>query len=287
MKLAENRSERSHAHGRRHSGRIRSLRAGGSGRLRAASPILEVAGDLPARVLRGGDGAGCRPLPRTMGGRHACLLWSAYPGKPAGRGNGARDHPRCRSRAPDSVTARLLHRTTLARGWGNVAGVGTLIESSVTWAQSLSWRMERQWLDPVGSESVAGVVRRLGAVLSMDESLAELAVRTRRSASRPGELRAALVRGGGQGVRLPRVDALPVAGGRRDLPGPAVCRPAVGVGEPGGALPARAIRLARLEGYRREALRGGPLTAVELGEALATTRRTGISSRSSTRAPER
>jgi len=68
-------------------------------------------------------------------------------------------------------------------------------ETSVTWAQALSWRMERQLLDPVGSESVAGVVRRLGAVLSMDESLAELAVGSRRATSRPGELAAALASG--------------------------------------------------------------------------------------------
>ena len=68
-------------------------------------------------------------------------------------------------------------------------------EASVTWPQALSWRMSRQLLDPVGSESVAGVVGRLGAVLSMDESLAELAVRTRRATSRPGELAAALASG--------------------------------------------------------------------------------------------
>jgi hypothetical protein len=55
--------------------------------------------------------------------------------------------------------------------------------------------MERHLLEPVGSESVGAVVRRLGAVLSMDESLAELAVRTRRQQSRPGELAAALVDG--------------------------------------------------------------------------------------------
>lgn len=71
----------------------------------------------------------------------------------------------------------------------------TTTEAAVTWAQALSWRMGRHLLDPVGSESVAGVVRRLGAVLSMDESLAELAVRTRRTASRPGELAAALADG--------------------------------------------------------------------------------------------
>ena len=68
-------------------------------------------------------------------------------------------------------------------------------EASVTWAQALAWRLERQLLDPVGSESVAGVVRRLGAVLSVDESLAELAVRTRRTTSRPGELERALSNG--------------------------------------------------------------------------------------------
>ena len=68
-------------------------------------------------------------------------------------------------------------------------------ELSVSWAQALSWRLERQLLEPVGSESVAGVVRRLGAVLSMDESLAELAVRTRRTRSRPGELAQALADG--------------------------------------------------------------------------------------------
>jgi hypothetical protein len=65
----------------------------------------------------------------------------------------------------------------------------------VTWAQALAWRMRRQLLDPVGTESVASVVRRLGAVLSMDESLAELAVRTRRTSSRPGELAEALADG--------------------------------------------------------------------------------------------
>lgn len=71
----------------------------------------------------------------------------------------------------------------------------TSTDASVTWAQALSWRLQRHLLDPVGSEPVAEVVRRLGAVLSMDESLAELAVRTRRATSRPGELAKALVDG--------------------------------------------------------------------------------------------
>jgi hypothetical protein len=73
--------------------------------------------------------------------------------------------------------------------------MGTSTEASVTWAQALAWRMQRQLLDPVGSYSVGDVVGRLGAVLSMDESLAELAVRTRRATSRPGELTTALAAG--------------------------------------------------------------------------------------------
>lgn len=70
--------------------------------------------------------------------------------------------------------------------------MGTSAELSVTWDQALAWRMRRHLLDPVGTEPVAGVVRRLGAVPAMDEALAELAVRTRRRTSRPGELARAL-----------------------------------------------------------------------------------------------
>ena len=73
--------------------------------------------------------------------------------------------------------------------------MGTSSQMRVSWGQALGWRMARQLLDPVGSESVADVVRRLGAVPSMDESLAELAVRTRRATSRPGELARALAAG--------------------------------------------------------------------------------------------
>jgi len=71
----------------------------------------------------------------------------------------------------------------------------TSTEARTTWRQALAWRMERHLLDPVGSGSAAEVVSRLGAVLSMDESLAELAVRARRTASRAGELAQALADG--------------------------------------------------------------------------------------------
>ena len=148
--------------------------------------------------------------------------------------------------------------------------MSTSTEASVTWAQALAWRKERQLLDPVGSESVAGVVRRLGAVLSMDESLAELAVRTRRATSRPGELAAALVDGdvvkvfafrGSMHYLSPEEGgiylALRSAGRQWELP-------------------------SWVEHYRlspsdwpdfraavRAALSDGPLTVVELGQALA------------------
>jgi hypothetical protein len=55
--------------------------------------------------------------------------------------------------------------------------------------------MQRHLLEPVGDESVAGVVQRLGAVLASDEGLAELAVRTRRTGSQRGEVARALAKG--------------------------------------------------------------------------------------------
>jgi hypothetical protein len=71
----------------------------------------------------------------------------------------------------------------------------TSTELRVTWRQALAWRLERHLLDPVGSQPVADVVRRIGAVLSWDESLAELAVRSRRTTSQSGELAQALADG--------------------------------------------------------------------------------------------
>jgi hypothetical protein len=142
-------------------------------------------------------------------------------------------------------------------------------QSAVTWAQALAWRLGRHLLDPIGSASVGGVVRRLGAVLSMDESLAELAVRTRRQQSRPGELAAALTDG-------EVIKAFAFRGSMHYLSP-----------EDGGIY--LALRAAGrqwelsswVDYYRlapsdwpdfraavREALNGGPLTVTELGEAL-------------------
>jgi Winged helix DNA-binding domain len=63
----------------------------------------------------------------------------------------------------------------------------------LSWSRALAWRLRRQLLDPVGTESVAGVVRRLGAVRAGDA--AELAIRVRRERSRAGEVDRALAEG--------------------------------------------------------------------------------------------
>jgi hypothetical protein len=66
---------------------------------------------------------------------------------------------------------------------------------ALNWSQALAWRMRRQLLDPVGTESVVGVVRRLGAIPAQLDSAAELAVRARRERSRSGEVSRALAEG--------------------------------------------------------------------------------------------
>lgn len=70
----------------------------------------------------------------------------------------------------------------------------------ISWPQALAWRLRQHLLAPVGGESVEGepvegVVRRLGAVLAMDDSLAELAVGVRRTRPQPGEVARALADG--------------------------------------------------------------------------------------------
>ena len=68
-------------------------------------------------------------------------------------------------------------------------------QARVTWAQALSWRLERHLLEPPGDGSVGDVVRRLGAVLSMDETLARIAVGTRRRDGDGGALATAFAAG--------------------------------------------------------------------------------------------
>ncbi|HTF12148.1 MAG TPA: crosslink repair DNA glycosylase YcaQ family protein [Asanoa sp.] len=66
---------------------------------------------------------------------------------------------------------------------------------SLTWSEALSWRLRRQFLDPVGSGSVADVVRRLGAIPAYPDHTAELAIRLRRADAQPGDVAAALADG--------------------------------------------------------------------------------------------
>ena len=65
----------------------------------------------------------------------------------------------------------------------------------VTWDQALAWRMRRQLLDPVADRSVADVVRRMCGIQAQVASYAELCVRVRRTASKPGDVARALGQG--------------------------------------------------------------------------------------------
>src|SRR5262245_45751029 len=65
----------------------------------------------------------------------------------------------------------------------------------LSWAVALAWRLRRHLLDPIGTESVAGVVQRLCAVPAQPDDAAELALRTRRQRSAVGEVALALAEG--------------------------------------------------------------------------------------------
>ena len=72
-----------------------------------------------------------------------------------------------------------------------------------------AWRLRRHLLDPVGMESVEGVVGRLGAVQAGSDWVSELSIRTRRRDSQVG-------RGRGSSGRRP--DHQDVRVSRRDAP---------------------------------------------------------------------
>jgi Winged helix DNA-binding domain len=65
----------------------------------------------------------------------------------------------------------------------------------ISWKQALAWRMQRHLLDPVGALSPARVAGRLCGVQAQVASSAELAIRVRRTKSRPGEVSRALSSG--------------------------------------------------------------------------------------------
>ena len=145
---------------------------------------------------------------------------------------------------------------------------------SLSWSRALAWRMRQQLLDPVGNESVAGVVRRLGSIPAQFDAAAELAVRARRERSRSGEVARALAEG-----RIIKTFAFR---GATHLMTP----------QEGGAFLAlrAASRMWELPSWQkhygltpsdwpflreavREALAEGPLTRHELGDAVTARRR--------------
>lgn len=65
----------------------------------------------------------------------------------------------------------------------------------ISWPQALAWRLGRQFLEPIGSASVAATVDRLCALPATPEASAELAIRLRRARSRAGEVAQALADG--------------------------------------------------------------------------------------------
>jgi hypothetical protein len=66
---------------------------------------------------------------------------------------------------------------------------------SVSWPTALSWRLERQLLDPVRQVAVDEVVRRLGGVQAQVQSSADLGIRVRRASSEVGDVDRALADG--------------------------------------------------------------------------------------------
>jgi hypothetical protein len=63
---------------------------------------------------------------------------------------------------------------------------------TLNWSQALAWRMRRQLLDPIGTESVEAVVKRLAAVQA---SAAELSIRARQLRSSAEDVDRALMEG--------------------------------------------------------------------------------------------
>src|SRR5262249_39974313 len=73
-----------------------------------------------------------------------------------------RDHART-----DPSRRRSRVRVTLP---GTVIDPDYGLRVSLDWPHALAWRMRQQLLDPVGTESVAGVVRRLGGIRALPET---------------------------------------------------------------------------------------------------------------------
>jgi hypothetical protein len=139
----------------------------------------------------------------------------------------------------------------------------------ISWSQALAWRLRQQLLEPVGTESVAGVVRRLGAIPAQPEAAAELAVRLRRERSRSGEVARALAEG-----RIIKTFAFRGAT-HLMTPEDGGCYLALRASSRMWELPSwqshYGLAPADWPSFReavREALADGPLTRAELGEAV-------------------
>ncbi|WP_151523888.1 DNA glycosylase AlkZ-like family protein [Serinicoccus kebangsaanensis] len=142
--------------------------------------------------------------------------------------------------------------------------------ASVTWTSALSWRMRQHLLEPRGDISATDVVRRLGAVLAMDESLADSAITARQAHGQAGDLARAHASG-------EVVVAFAYRGSLHYLT-PEDAGLYLSVRCAGRQWELRSwVEHYRLEAQEwpdfraavREALRGGPLTVPELGEELA------------------
>src|SRR5262245_51400964 len=66
---------------------------------------------------------------------------------------------------------------------------------ALTWSKALAWRLGRHRLDPIGAESAAAVVARLGAAPAQFDDAATLTVRVRQQSSQPAEVEQALADG--------------------------------------------------------------------------------------------
>jgi hypothetical protein len=134
---------------------------------------------------------------------------------------------------------------------------------SLSWSGAFSWRMRRQPLEPVGTASVAGVVRRLGAVPAYPAPAAEL---SRSGAPGPDRVRwpARWQTGASSRRTVPRRHPPADARGRRRVPRAAGSQPNVGAAQLAELLRSAARGLAALSECGPGGAGPGPMTREEL-----------------------
>src|SRR5262249_7858086 len=117
--------------------------------------------------------------------------WSLATGERASRPVGRRAGCVRRSAEPMEHATCLTRVSVVCSRFGGEPAMML----SLDWSQALAWRMRQQLLDPIGTESAAGVVHHLGAMPAQPDAAADLAVRTRCARSRSGEVARALAEG--------------------------------------------------------------------------------------------